>query len=136
MSPTADRVEIAELVARLARALDQRRFDDLRSIYTPDAQTSSPRGELRGIDEIVEGIRRTSPVGEAIQHFNTDVVVDLDLHRDRAEVSTHQLVYFFRPGEAPYRTAGVQAGYTASRTPEGWRFSNARIVPVWQHVTG
>ncbi|WFE27359.1 nuclear transport factor 2 family protein [Solwaraspora sp. WMMD791] len=136
MSPVADRVEIAELVARLARAQDQRRFDDLRSVYTPDAATSSPRGELRGIDQIIEGFRRTSPADEGIQHLNTDVVVDLDADGDRAEVDTHQLVYFFRPGEAPYRTAGVRAHYVAARTPDGWRFTSARIVPVWQHVAG
>lgn len=135
MSPVADRIEIAELVARLARALDQRRFDELHSIYTPDAQTSSPRGELHGIDEIIDGIRRTSPADEGIQHFNTDVVVDFDSGGDRAEVDTHQLVYFFRPGEAPYRKAGVQARYTAARTPVGWRFTRARIVPVWRHGT-
>ncbi|MEU4782050.1 nuclear transport factor 2 family protein [Micromonospora sp. NPDC023633] len=109
-----DRAEIAELVARLARALDERRFEDLRAIYPPDAATSSPRGDLRGIDDIVDVVRRTSPQEEATQHFNTDVVVDLG--GDRADVSTHQLVCFFRGGQTPHRTAGVRARYTAVRT--------------------
>ncbi|MEW2378079.1 nuclear transport factor 2 family protein [Micromonospora sp. NPDC047812] len=132
MSHVTDRAEIAELVARLARALDERRFEDLRAVYTPDAETSSPRGALCGIDEIVDVVRRTSPEEELTQHFNTDVVVDLD--GDHAEVGTHQLVYFFHRGEAPHRTAGVQAHYTAARTPTGWRFARARISPLWQHV--
>ncbi|TDC75806.1 nuclear transport factor 2 family protein [Micromonospora sp. KC606] len=132
MSHLTDRVEIAELVARLARALDERRFDDLRTVYAADAETSSPRGAHAGIDEIVDVVRRTSPEEESTQHFNTDVVVDLD--GDRAEVNTHQLVYFFRRGEAPHRTAGVQARYVAVRTPAGWRFARAQICPRWQHV--
>lgn len=133
MSPVTDRTEIAELVARLAQALDERRFEDLRGVYAPDAETSSPRGALHGIDDIVDVLRRTSPEEESTQHLNTDVVVDLD--GDHAEVGTHQLVYFFRRGEAPHRTAGVQARYTATRTPTGWRFARARISPLWQHVS-
>lgn len=133
MSHATDRVEIAELVGRLARALDGRRFEDLRTVYVPHAETSSPRGALRGIDDIVDVVRRTSPEHEATQHFNTDVVVDLD--GDHADVSTHQLVYFFHQGEAPHRAAGVQARYTAVRTPAGWRFARAEISPRWQHVS-
>ncbi|OKI44694.1 nuclear transport factor 2 family protein [Micromonospora sp. CB01531] len=133
MSSVADRAEIAELVARLARALDERRFDDLRTVYAPNAETSSPRGVLRGVDEIVDVVRRTSPEQESTQHLNTDVVVDLD--GDRAGVSTHQLVYFFHRGEAPHRTAGIRARYTAVRTPAGWRFAHAEISPLWQRVS-
>ncbi|WP_165944303.1 nuclear transport factor 2 family protein [Micromonospora sp. KC213] len=133
MSHLTDRVEIAELVARLARALDERRFDHLRTVYTVDAETSSPRGTLNGIDDIVDVVRRTSPEEELTQHFNTDVVIDLD--GDRAEVNTHQLVYFFRQGEAPHRTAGVHVRYAAVRTPVGWRFARAHISPLWRHVS-
>lgn len=131
MAHATDRAEIAELVARLARVLDERRFDELRNVYLPDAQTSSPRGTLRGVDEIVDTLRRTSPPDELTQHFNTNVVVDLD--GDRAQVSTDQLVYFFRQGEAPHETAGVDARYTAVRTPAGWRFAHAQISPRWRH---
>jgi hypothetical protein len=132
MSHIADHVEIAALVARLGRVLDERQFDELRTIYTPDAESRSPRGELSGIDEIVEVLQRTSPEEEKTQHLNTNVVVDID--GDRAEVSASQLVYFFRADQAPHRTAGVQAAYTAVRTPNGWRFMRARISRLWQHA--
>ncbi|KKJ98520.1 nuclear transport factor 2 family protein [Micromonospora sp. HK10] len=132
MSPVTDRAEIAELVARLAWALDERRFDDLRTVYAPDARTSSPRGTLAGLDEIVEVLRRTSPEEELTQHLNSDVVIDLD--GDRAEIGAHQLVYFYRAGAAPHRRAGVRTRYTAVRTPAGWRLAQADISPLWQHT--
>ncbi|MEU9828473.1 nuclear transport factor 2 family protein [Micromonospora chersina] len=127
-----DRSEIAELVARLAWVLDERRSDDLRSVYAPDAETRSPRGTLRGIDEIVDVVRRTSPEEVLTQHFNTDVVVDLD--GDRAEVAAHQLVHFFHEGEPPHRSAGLRTRYTAVRTPAGWRLAQAQISPLWQRA--
>ncbi|MET8909560.1 nuclear transport factor 2 family protein [Micromonospora sp. NPDC004551] len=133
MSTVTDRTEIAEMVARLAWALDERRFDDLRTVYAPDAETRSPRGALRGIDEIVDVVQRTSPEDVLTQHFNTDVVVDLD--GDHAEVRAHQLVYFFRQGEVPHRLAGLQTRYTAVRTPTGWRLSRAEISPLWQRAS-
>jgi hypothetical protein len=132
MSHVTDRVEITDLVARLGRVLDERLFGELRTVYTPDAEALSPRGELHGIDEIVEVLQRTSPEDEKTQHLNTTVVVDLD--GDRAEVSASQLVYFFRAGQAPHRTAGVQAAYTAVRTPAGWRLAQVRISPLWQQA--
>ncbi|MEV0429916.1 nuclear transport factor 2 family protein [Micromonospora sp. NPDC050495] len=132
MSPVTDRAEIAELVARLAWALDERRFDDLRAVYAPDARTSSPRGALSGIDEIVDVLRRTSPEEDLTQHFNTDVVIDLD--GDRAEIGAHQLAYFFQQGAAPHRRAGLRTRYSAVRTPAGWRLAEAHISPRWQHA--
>lgn len=132
MSQLTDRAEIAELVARLAHALDERRFDDLRAVYAPDAETDSPRGALRGVDQIIDVLRRTSPEEELTQHLTTNVLVDLD--GDRAAVDSRQLVYFFRRGAAPHRSAGVQARYTAVRTPAGWRLARARISPLWQHL--
>jgi len=130
MSQLADRVEIAELVDRLARVLDERRFDDLRTIYAPAAQTQSRLGTLRGIDEIIQVVRRASSEDELAQHLNMSVVVDLD--GDQAKVSASQLVYFFREGESPHRAAGLRTGYTAERTPAGWRFTRAEIAPLWQ----
>ena len=133
MSHVTDRLEITDLVARLGRVLVERHFGELRTIYAPDAEARGPRGELRGIDEIVEVLQRTSPEEEKTQHLNTNVVVDLD--GDRAEISASQLVYFFRAGQAPHRTAGVQTAYTAVRTPAGWRFAEATISPLWQQAS-
>lgn len=131
---SADRYEIAELLSRLATVLDDRRFDDLRTVYTDDAEAVSPRGNLHGVGEIIDVLSRASRPDEQTLHINGAVVVDVD--GDRAEVSSNQLVYFFAEGEAPHRFSGGRATYSAARTPDGWRLTRAHIVPRWIHGAG
>ncbi|WP_031508540.1 nuclear transport factor 2 family protein [Streptomyces megasporus] len=127
-----DRAEVTDLVARLTRCLDDPSPDgrDLRAVYTEDAVVHSPRGTVRGIDAIVERVRRADPGDEHAQHFDTDVLVDLD--GDRARVTANQLVYFFRPGKPPHRTAGLRHTLTAARTPAGWRIARNDITLLWE----
>ena len=130
MSEIADRLEVAELFARLARALDEGTPDDLRQIYTKDVVVKSPRGgELRGIDNVVDYVANSDD--DRAQHMHSDVLVELD--GDRAAASANQLVSFYRDGE-PHRRTGLRLKYTAVRTPAGWRFDQANIGLVWQEV--
>jgi hypothetical protein len=47
----ADRIEIADLFTRLARLLDEQRWEDADTVFTDDVAVYSLRaGELRGID--------------------------------------------------------------------------------------
>lgn len=131
---STDRYEIAELLARLARALDERRLDDLRTVYTDDAEAVSPRGNLHGLDEIIDVLGRAARPDEQTLHINGAVVVDVD--GDRAELSSNQLVYFFAEGQAPHRFSGVRATYSAARTPDGWRLTRAHVVARWIHGSG
>jgi hypothetical protein len=138
----SDRVEIAELLARLAHLLDESRrdgarpvdADDVRAVYTDDVTVHSPRGgALRGADAVTDLLRRSRVEGERTQHSNTDVLVDLD--GDRAEVSANQFVHFYRDGEPPHRSSGLHLAHTAVRTPAGWRFREAWIVLAWTRET-
>ena len=131
MNAIADRLEIADLFAELARVLDEGTPDELRKVYAKDVVVQSPRGgEIRGIDDVVAFVAATDDA--KTQHLHGNVVVTVD--GDRAEASATQLVFFFREGEAPHHRAGVNARYTAVRTPDGWRFDRATITPVWQEV--
>jgi ketosteroid isomerase-like protein len=126
----ADRMEIAELFARLARLLDEGRYDDAHTIYTDDVVVRSPRGGmLRGIGEVTAHLRRTHGGGDGggrrTQHLHADVLVAVE--GDRATASASQLVYFYRDGQPPHEEAGTRLSYAAVRTPAGWRFSEARI---------
>jgi hypothetical protein len=131
MSEIADRVEVAELFARLARVLDEGTPDDLRQIYTKDVVVWSPRaGELHGIDAVLEFLRSTAVDDERTQHVHSDVLVTVD--GDEADASANQLSFFYRDGEAPHRLAGLRLTYTAVRTDAGWRFREANISRAWQ----
>jgi SnoaL-like domain len=126
----ADRLEIAELFARLARLLDEGRHEDVRLVYAEDVVVRSPRGgELHGIDEVIAFLRRSAVDGEHTQHVNGDVLLNLD--GDRVEASANQLVHYYRTGEPPHRRSGLRLAYTVVRTPAGWRFREGRLTLAW-----
>jgi hypothetical protein len=127
---TTDRLEIAELFARLARLLDEGRHEEVRNVYATDVVVRSPRGgELRGIGEVLAYLRRSHVEGEHTQHVHGDVLVEVD--GDRAEASANQVVHYYRTGEPPHRRSGLRMAYAAVRTPAGWRFSEGRVTLAW-----
>ena len=130
MSEIADRLEVAELFARLARVLDEGTPDGLRQIYAKDVVVRSPRGgEIHGVDNTIAFVLETTG-DELAQHVHGDVLVSID--GDRADASANQLVTFYRQGTAPHKRTGLRLKYQAVRTPEGWRFQEANINLVWQ----
>ncbi|MFH0177995.1 nuclear transport factor 2 family protein [Streptomyces cacaoi] len=130
---TADRVEIAELFARLANLLDDCRHDDVATVYHDDVVVRGPNGELRGLDELTALLKRSQVEGEHTQHVHGDVLVHVD--GDRATATANQLVYFYRDGEPPHRSSGLRSACTAVLTPAGWRFSEMQITLAWTQGT-
>jgi limonene-1,2-epoxide hydrolase len=125
----SDQLEIAELFARLARLLDDGRYEDVRTVYAEDVVVRSPRGELHGADEVIAFLRRSQVDGEHTQHVHGDVLVDV--HGDRADASASQVVHYYRAGEAPHRRSGLRLAYSAVRTPAGWRFQKGHVSLAW-----
>lgn len=129
-TPIADRIEIADLFTRLARLLDEKRWEDAGTVYTDDVTVHSPRGgELHGIDKVIGFLRQAEVEGQHTQHTSTDLLVDVD--GDRAAASANSFVYHYRDGQAPHFTGGLRQYTTAVRTPAGWRFREMRITPAW-----
>jgi hypothetical protein len=126
---TADQAEIADLFARLANLLDELRHDDIGTVYHDDVVIHTPSGELHGLDEATAHLKRSQVDGQHTQHIHSDVLVHLD--GDRATATANQLVYVYRPGEAPHRTSGLRSACTAVRTPAGWRITDMRITVAW-----
>ncbi|MGA6164381.1 nuclear transport factor 2 family protein [Amycolatopsis magusensis] len=127
---TTDRLEIADLFARLAYLLDEARYDDLPGIYHADVVVHSPRGGvLRGLEEVTDFVKASHVEGVRTQHVHGDVLVQVD--GDRATATANQLVFFYREGEPPHRNSGLRVSATALRTPEGWRIGETRIALSW-----
>jgi 3-phenylpropionate/cinnamic acid dioxygenase small subunit len=125
-----DRIEIADLFSRLSRLLDEKRWEDADTVFAPGIAVSSPRnGELNGIDELVGVMRKAESPDELTQHVTTDLLVDVD--GDEAAASANSVVYFFRDGQAPHRTAGLRLNCVAVRTPAGWRLRESRTSLAW-----
>jgi hypothetical protein len=126
----ADRVEIAELFARLARLLDDGRHEDIHTVYAPDVVVHSPRTDLHGIDEVLGFLRRSRVETEHTQHVNGGVLVTVD--GARVEASVNQLVHYYHsPGDPPHRSSGLRLTYTVVPTPAGWRVREGWITLAW-----
>ncbi|MCX4091715.1 nuclear transport factor 2 family protein [Nocardia sp. alder85J] len=129
-SALADRLDITDLFTRLGRLLDERRWDDLGTVYAEDVAVNSPRMQVRGLTEVLGFVRTgTAAEGEHTQHTTTDVLVDVE--GDRATASANSFVYYYRDGERPHQTSGLRLAVVASRTPAGWRISESRISLAW-----
>lgn len=125
----ADRLELADLVARLSYWLDESEYDDPDMFYAAGAVVESPRGRAEGPSEIRDYLRRNSVVGERSHHLTTDVVIGLN--GDEASVRANQLVSYYRDGTTPHLTVGLRHSYLAVRTASGWRLQRATITPQW-----
>ncbi len=127
---TTDHIEINDLVSRLGRLLDDKRWDDGHTVFHPDVSIHSPRyGEISGFDEFVGTVRRTEQPDVLTQHVTTGLLVDLD--GDRAAVSANTMNYFYRAGGTPFRTASLRMDWVVVRTPAGWRIRETRTTVLW-----
>jgi hypothetical protein len=124
-----DRSEITELVSRLGVWLDEKRFDEARSIITEDATAKTPGGSVAGVDQVAEQARRNHVV--PTQHVITNVLIDLD--RDRATVGANLIATFVHSPDpsGPLFQRGERYTFEAVRTADGWRLSRVESRPIW-----
>jgi hypothetical protein len=123
----ADRLAITDLVSHLGLWLDEKRFDDARSVLVEDVSVSTPGGQAQGIERVVAQASRNHE--DDTQHAITNVLIDVD--GDRATVGANLVVTFARDG-ARIATHGERYRFQAVRTPEGWRLSRIEVKPVWR----
>jgi hypothetical protein len=116
-----DRNEITEVLAGLARWLDDKRWDHADEVLTPGVRVTTPGGVAEGRDAAVAQARRNHD--DVTQHLFTNVVVDLD--GDRADVGAEALVVL---GE---RRLGSRYALGLVRTPAGWRIDALTVTPTW-----
>lgn len=125
---TADRLEITELLARYARAVDRKHWDLYRTVFTDDAHIdyTSAGGTAAGLDEMCRWLDDALAQFPATQHLVSNVIIDLgtdsdgDGDRDTATVEA----MFFNPMSMPDGSTWFTGGWyhhRVIRTPEGWR---------------
>ncbi|GAA4632534.1 hypothetical protein GCM10023196_066310 [Actinoallomurus vinaceus] len=127
MEPT-DHAELSVLVTRLGIWLDEKRFDEARTIFTEDAVAVTPGGTVRGIDALAAQARRSHPDDVATQHFITNPRIEVD--GDHASVDANLLVVFAAP--TGQRILGERYRLETARTPGGWRISRVAASPIWE----
>jgi hypothetical protein len=135
----ADRIELTDLVARYAVAVDSRDFASLRDIFVPECTLDTGRAVRDGIDAVLEamqGLLRYEATSHVIgqQVVNQRVVGESDDGVDGLVYCTaHHLT-----DHGDHRTDKVMHiryhdRYT--RTDAGWRIAARRLELVWSDET-
>ena len=135
----SDRQAIADLIARLGRMLDDKRFDDAEAILAPEVAVHTPGGLANGREAVVGQARRNHTV--QTQHVITDVLVELEGDRARASAN---LIVTFGPDAPDSRLTingseltesnlmlGERYRFGAARGPSGWRLTSVEVARVW-----
>ncbi|WP_162919012.1 nuclear transport factor 2 family protein [Taklimakanibacter deserti] len=111
-----DRIAIIDLITHIGLSLDEKRFDNLRSIFTADVVVK--RGHSQG--------RLAST-----HHLFTDYLIELS--GDKAEVRANLRGFHVHRAEAPASHFDIAERYRFEmvRTAEGWRVFRMTTEPVW-----
>jgi hypothetical protein len=131
-STEADRAAIVQLTIDYCWALDTASWDDLRNVFTPDVVADLGAGGQRGVDEIIGRVSKAlAPPMDESQHMvtNHQVVIDGDRAECRCQLQA-QHVRHRADGDLLY-TVGGRYEDQLTRTADGWRISQRRLVVVW-----
>jgi hypothetical protein len=124
----SDRLEIQQLLIDYSTAIDQRRFDDLDAVFTPDAYIDyRVSGGIDGrFPEVKAWLADVLPNFPAYYHMlgNVDIRLDGDTATSRA-ICFNPMVMGGDPGQSSAQIYFVGIWYIDAfvRTPQGWRMS-------------
>jgi hypothetical protein len=117
----SDKAEIREVLFRYARAVDDKDWALMSSVFSEDAHLdyTSVDGPAGSRDEVVGWLDRSLAPVPMTQHFISNIEIDLD--GDRAKVRA----MFYNPMELPGIEGLCSCGgnylHDMVRTPDGWR---------------
>ncbi|MCX5110889.1 nuclear transport factor 2 family protein [Streptomyces sp. NBC_00378] len=127
-----DRAEIADLMDRYLRSLDEGVFDEewARAFHTEDVTAEMPIGTVHGRDALLAHIRRGMALFDRTVHLGTNAVIEVDGDRATArgaQLSTHVLA----DGSGGLFVSAGHADTELVRTADGWRISASALRVVW-----
>jgi hypothetical protein len=125
-----DRQEITELISKLGRWLDERRFEEPELLLSDDVTAETPGGFAEGIAAVTAQAKRSHEPYDCVQHVITNVLVDLC--GDRATAGANLIVTFVPDAASPsqYRVVRERYEFDAVRTNDGWRLSRVKTASV------
>jgi hypothetical protein len=119
----SDRAEIADLLARYARAVDDRRWDDLDDIFTPDASIDysafgGPKVDLSGAKRF---LAEALPIFAKTQHMLGLPAITLDGDRARSVTPCHNPMVLGEGTPAKVMVCALWYHHELVRRSDGWR---------------
>ena len=122
-----------QTVPRIFAAIDDRRFDDLRGLYTENVRGRTVLGEISGVSDVVATLRRVHEPIAAFQHLVSGLVVALD--GSAATVRANVVAVFCDVQRNPvFEGASIWRG-VLHRDAGGWRVAEFTMELVWSRAT-
>lgn len=131
----SDRAEIQDLITRYAYAIDDRDWDALDSVFTPDAIIDySEAGGARGtVAEIKEFLANAMPTFTAFQHLSTTTRLQIDGDRAKARTILFNPMVMQHEGQERVFFVGLWYNDELVRTADGWRIAHRYEQMSWTH---
>jgi ketosteroid isomerase-like protein len=128
-----DRLQIQEIAARYAFALDDRNWPALRELFTDDAVMDfAIKGEIRGADAIVKSISTDLALLDASHHLIGAALtsVEGDVGRCRCYFWAQHLKADFEDGDQLIIAGEYQD--QLARSGQGWRIARRTQTVLWR----
>ena len=121
----SDRLEIQDLITAYSYAIDFHRFDDLDSIFTPDATLDfrATGGVAGPLLEVKQWLASVLGHFGGHQHLVATSQVELDGDAATGRTICHNPMWF-KDESAPPMFVGMWYLDTFVRTPDGWRMTS------------
>ena len=130
----SDRFEIQDLIYRYADIIDQKRFDDLRDVFSDDAHIdySAVGGAVGDRESTIAFLKKALPAFTCYQHLNANLQITIS-----GDTATGR-VMCFNPQElmlgkdkSQLFMLGLWYNDEYVRTPKGWRMRKRAEVMSW-----
>lgn len=119
----ADRVEIADLIARYALHFDAREGAEFAALFTDDATFLRPDGVVvAGADELAA----MADGAPAMQHFPTPPAIDFD--GDDVARARSRVIALRADATALHMVTAAEYDDVLRRTADGWRIGERKVL--------
>ena len=131
LQAVSDRLEIHELLARYARAVDTKDWALYRSVFTPDATIDySSAGAVAGTrDEVAAWLEAGFVHIPMTQHFISNIEVELDGDRASARAMFYNPMQL--PGMSDLSYCGGNYHHDLIRSADGWKSQRLVEENLW-----
>jgi 3-phenylpropionate/cinnamic acid dioxygenase small subunit len=129
----SDRIEIQDLIARYAHAIDDRDYAALDRVFTPDATIDyTDLGGAKGsLQETKAYLAEAMPRFPAFQHLSATSRIDIDGDGARARTILFNPMVMEHEGEQRVFFIGLWYCDDLVRTGDGWRIASRREEKCW-----
>ena len=121
-----DRLDIIETIATYSRCIDEPRWDDLPGLFAPDgAIDCGPLGQYQGSEGLARFVATLKSIGQMMRHYTTNITIQGDGERARAQVYVLALV-----GPGPGKLTPTTGFYEDELVKQNgrWLFQSRKVL--------